>query len=193
MYHTEGYLDQNTYFAKGHIWGNAIEHQGSICYVWCVSEQKMAAEAFCHEADGSVDFERTDNAVKRWIHQELAVALGKGQVSIQKELNRFRAFTKKKLYLYYRGHFFADGNDDLWQFLTKGIGIFVSPTVSRLPEFGQLLQAQGVISGEEITGKCADVNAEQLGNRLKTVMLRAMSEGKFEQGYFFIWEDENAF
>ena len=186
MYHTEGYLDKKTYFAKGHIWGNAIMHQGSICYVWCVAVQEKEAE--CEES-----VEKNDSTVKQWVYQELVVALGNGQVAVQKELKRFGVFMKKKMYLYYKGHFFTDGEDSSWQFVVKRVGVFVSPTVSGLPEFGQIMQNRSVISGEQITENCSDVSAEQLGNRLKTAMLRAMSEGRLEQGYFLVWEDEDAF
>lgn len=173
MYHTEGYLDKNTYFAKGHIWGNAIVHQGNICYVWCVAASEKEAE----RADS---VEETDSMVRQWVHQELVVALGKGQVSIQKEVNRFGAFMKKKLYLYYKGHFFAGGDNNLWRCIAKGVGVYASLTVSRLPEFEQLIQS-------------GNVTSEQMGNLLKTAMLGAMSEGRLEQGFFLLWEDDNAF
>ena len=71
--------------------------------------------------------------------------------------------------------------------------MFASSTVLRLPEFGQVIQIGNEISGEQISEKYPGVSTEQLGNQLKTAMLCAMSEGRLEQGYFLLWEDNDAF
>ena len=56
-----------------------------------------------------------------------------------------------------------------------------------------MMQQEAVDITERKTKEGMNTTAEQLGNQLKKVMLRAMSEGRLEKGYFFLWEDRDAF
>ena len=178
MYYTEGYVDKQTYFIKGRIWSNAMMHQGNICYIWCVSDGKMEEEYLDQTKECIEIYNKVESALRKWIHQELSIALGNGQVAIQKEVNRFNAFWEKKVYVYYQGHLFtSDEGSGLWQVSIMGVGVFISSTFHRFYEV-------------EWSKKCT---VEQLANQLKTRMLLAVSEDKIEKGYFFVWEDTDAF
>ena len=173
MYHTESFLNKNTYFSKGHIWSFAMAQSGSLCFFWCVLESGD---------DGSSEIEA---ALANWFEQELPYFLEKGEAIIQKELNRFGEWLGRLdkaqkdvnmpiLYLYFKGKIYAYGSD-------KAV-------------FEQYKGHRGVIlwpyNGEYVRGK---KTIEEAANDLKTDMLKAMSRGELELGYFMMWEDEYDF
>lgn len=181
MYHTEGYLDKQTYFTKGHIFKFAIAQGKSLCYFWCVLEKGLSG--------GEREFEAR---LKKWFLQELVVQLEKGGVYIQKELNRFGncLFKCREHYgvqeepflcVYFRGQVYACGGDERVGFgRFKGHkGVYLSPSLRSVKAIMECVEKE--------------ISLEEKGNRFKACMLRAMSEGELECGYFFLWEDGNDF
>ena len=203
MYHTEGYLDKQTYLNEGHIYCKTILYQGKICYIWCVTE---------HMEKSRKEWKRLKKKIRRWTTWELTGSLAKGTVDVQKELNRFRAFlnsfvkdeksekeeaggSREKrilLHLYHKNMFWGFGEGSWW-FVSNSLGLYVSEDVSNLTEVRRMMQQEAVDITERKTKEGMNTTAEQLGNQLKKVMLRAMSEGRLEKGYFFLWEDRDAF
>ena len=169
MYHTEGFLDKNTYFSKEHIWSFAMAQRGSLCLFWCVVEG---------ENDGQ---DERKTALETWFLRELTHALEKGGATIQKELNRLEnwlsGFDKAqkdvkspKLYLYFQGKIYAcraEGSD-----------------------FRQYREHRGVIMWPYNRADVWDERTiEEAANDLKVSMLKTMSRGELELGYFMLWED----
>lgn len=111
MYHTEGYLDQNTYFTKGHIWSFQLAQGKSLCYFWCVLKEGV-------KENGDMFTQR----LEKWFWQELAPFLEKGQLSIQRELKRLGEHLHAhkdiyglqevpRLHLYFQGRMYHYGKE----------------------------------------------------------------------------------
>lgn len=179
MYHTEGYVDKQTYFTEGNIRSLCMEQNGRNCYFWLVQAIDM------EEAN------RTNvRVLYNWFYQELPLLLDRGNVYIQKELNRFGDFWKKEtkgerertfMYLYYHGQMYFYGGDAgvcQWSVM-DGIGMCIS---------GGLVENdyQFTENGRKLE---RDRCMAWLGNELQRELLKLLSEQKLEQGYFMIWED----
>ncbi|MBO5347455.1 MAG: hypothetical protein J6A45_04910 [Lachnospiraceae bacterium] len=162
MYHTEGYLDQNTYFAKGHIWSFQLAQGKSLCYFWCVLKEGVKENS-----------DMFTQRLEKWVWQELAPFLEKGQLSIQRELKRLGEHLRAhqsiyglqevpRLHLYFQGKMYHYGTEleKMW---------------SQHDEMAE------------------DLEPEEVANRLKVDMLREQSMGHLEWGYFMMWEDDYGF
>ncbi len=181
MYHTEGYLDKQTYFTKGHIFKFAMAQGKSLCYFWCVLEKTFSG--------GEREFEAR---LKKWFLQELVVQLEKGRVYIQKELNRFGSYLMKNrecysvgevpfLCVYFQGQVYVCGGGESAGFICfkEHKGVYLSPSLRNVQEIRECVERE--------------ISLEEKGNHFKACMLRAMSEGVLESGYFFLWEDSDDF
>lgn len=117
MYHTEGYLDKETYFTKGHLWSNAIIHQGKVCYFWFVKDREAEVCA------------QMDIVIQEWMQRELVCALDKGHAAIGRELNRFGAkLNAGKMHLYYGQQFYSYGDEENFRsFAENGVWVYMSP------------------------------------------------------------------
>ncbi len=136
MYHTEGYVDPYTYFTEGKIISFEMCREGSNCYFWCV---------MCWEKDFlKAEYKK---ALAGWFYQDLMVILDKGELCIQKELNRLgdclkgsdRAEISREsllLCLYYRGKLYIYGEEAqrLWHQVSGGVGVCISSQMVRVPE-----------------------------------------------------------
>lgn len=186
MYHTEGYLDRQTYFHKGHIWSGAMVHLEHVCYVWFVAgerEECCGKRQRCAGREISEKEPRMEARLRHWMQHELVCALERGTIAVQKELNRIGTCLGMRVYLYYRGELFSDSGKAAYVALASaGAGVFLSQAVAK-SEYVQEIVAQ--YKADNRTG----VGLEHLGNDVKTSLLRAMSEGMLEQGYFLLWED----
>ena len=176
MYHTEVYLDQKTYFTKGHLWIKTVSHQGDICYLWYIRKrEKLEAK----DVEAEIDL---------WIREKLGGSLEKKDFSLQKELNRLAGrLDEGDLHFYYRGQFIscihnmAKGR----VILGCGIGMYISDSMSGIfEEYGM----------EEVRRRLSEETAECVANLWKGRMLRAMMQRKLKWGYFLLWQEgENAF
>lgn len=192
MYCTEGFLKEDTYFSRGHIWHFGMTWDKKECLFLCVSEESLDKEP-----------EAVENVLKRWFEQELPHAFEQGAVEIQRELNRFSARFKqwsglKKdvkspvLYLYFQGNIYSNEKDEavLKQYRRHR---------------GVILRWRDVLDVKE---KNATVNyltewlaespkqpksPEETANILKADMLAAMNRGTLKQGYFILWEADDDF
>ncbi len=188
MYQTEGYVDQDTYFAKEYVWSHVIRYRGQLCFCWWVCE-KAAEPELC-------------NRIRCWIQQELTEALGRGNSAMKKELQRFGALLKREsLFLYYQGKLWQYDRErglvlvNRWSIVLGKVGLFVSESLGQLEEV-QLLEEE--LRGNEKEGHKVFHSEQgglnglgclaQLANYLQAISLRAMSEGKLQQGYFLLWE-----
>ena len=145
MYHTEGYLDQKTYFTKGHIWSYQIAQGKSLCYFWCVLKEGVK--------------EKEDMFVQRlekWFYRELAICLEKGRVSIQRELSRlgehlcahkevYGLQEVARLHLYFQGqlyHYGVDSGEIRYQYDDMAKGLEPEEAANRLN--ADMLKAQSL-------------------------------------------------
>ena len=134
MYHTEGYVNPNTYFTKGHVWSFQIVQGKSLCYFWCVLREEVKKK-------GNMFTQR----LEEWFWQELAPFLEKGPLSIQRELNRlgehFRALKEiyglqevPRLHLYFQGQMYHYGIEleQKWRQYDVPEGLEPEETANRL-------------------------------------------------------------
>ena len=179
MYHTEGYVDRQTYFTEGNIRSLCMGQNGRNCYFWLVQkglEEKMNR--------------KNVQSLYNWFYRELPLLLERESVYIQKELNRFGDFWKEKtggeeqilMYLYYRGQMYfygGDGGACQWSVI-DGIGMCISAGLAE--------------NGYQFTEQSRKLDRKScmawLGNELQRELLKLFGEQKLEQGYFMIWEDE---
>ena len=192
MYYTEGFLKEDTYFSRGHIWRLGMTWDKKECLFWCISEESLDKE-----------LRAIEKVLNTWFEQELPHALEQGAVEIQRELNRFSARFKQwsglkkdvkspMLYLYFQGNIYSSERDET--VLKQYIG-----------HRGVVLSWDAVPSGkgDNIMGnyltewlaesKEYSQSPEEAANNLKTDMLRAMSRGALKQGYFILWEEDDDF
>lgn len=192
MYYTEGFLKEDTYFSRGHIWHFRMTWDKKECLFLCVSEESLGKES------GAVE-----NVLKKWFEQELPHALEQGAVEIQRELNRFSARFKQwsglkkddkspMLYLYFQGNIYS--NEEVEAVLKQYRG-----------HRGVVLSWEAVSDGKGenamenyltewlAESKRQAQSPDEVANNLKTDMLRAMSRGTLKQGYFILWEAEDDF
>ncbi len=210
MYHSEGYVDRQSYFIKGNMWNFGMEQGGRCCYFWYVMPY------------GTETSERKSKLVSvlpDWFHQELPVALERGGIYIQKELNRFGAYLSEAwkeaqqpdvpegwplLYLYFNGRMYFCGKDaeEVGWSVIGGVGVCISCELTMLRETMKCLADSNAERGNMVqTGAAATVmkvrdtrrlHMAKVGNAIKMHMLEALSEGRMKQGFFMIWEDEYA-
>lgn len=203
MYHTEGYVDEYTYFTKGHIYSFEMLQGGRNCYFWCVLP--FGAE----EPEGDFEY-----LLSGWFYQELGMLLDKGPIYTQKELNRLGECLKDYgslhsgkghllLCLYYRNrlYFYGKEAEETCWMISGGVGVCISSEMTAVQEVMSCLAenmreataksgtekiritksgTEGAWQGEKIAG---------LGNKLKKYILKALSEGRLANGYFLLWED----
>ncbi len=192
MYYTEGFLKEDTYFSRGHIWHLGMTWDKKECLFLCVSEESMGKEP------GVVE-----KVLNTWFEQELPHVLKQGDVEIQRELYRFSVRFKqwsglKKddkspvLYLYFQGKIYSSEKDEAVLRQYRG-------------HRGVILSLKAVPSGkgDNIMGnyltewlaesKRQSKSPEEVANILKTDMLAAMSRGTLKQGYFILWEEDDDF
>ena len=192
MYHTEGFLKEDTYFIRGHIWHLGMTWDKKECLFLCVSEESLGKES---SALGHV--------LKKWFEQEMPHALEQGAVEIQRELNRFGARFKqwsglKKdvkspvLCLYFQGNIYSNEKDEAILSQYRGHrGVILSwECASDEKE----RNAMGNYLTEWLAeSKRQSKSPEEVANILKTDMLAAMSRGTLKQGYFILWEEDDDF
>ncbi len=171
MYHTEVYLDQKTYFAKGHIWTKVMLFQGAVCYLWYVSKSQRLDES---------EFERE---MSFWMREELPGVLEKKSIFIQKALNRLAGgFFEGELHLYYRGKFFSSSSDIQKGIviLGKGKGMYISKALQNIfMEFGIA----------EMEKELSHRSVEQMANEWKVRLLKHAMQESMEGVYLLFWEE----
>lgn len=192
MYYTEGFLKEDTYFSRGHIWHLGMTWDKKECLFLCVSEESLGKESSALE-----------HVLKKWFEQEMPHALEQGAVEIQRELNRFGARFKqwsglKKdvkspvLYLYFQGNIYSNEKDEAILSQYRGHrGVILSwECASDEKE----RNAMGNYLTEWLAeSKRQSKSPEEVANILKTDMLAAMSRGTLKQGYFILWEEDDDF
>jgi len=201
MYHSEGYVDRQTYLAGGNIWNLRMEQDGNSCYFWYVLPAGMEHPV------RKCDLKRI---LGDWFYQELPMALERGSVYIQKELNRFGEYLRGNLewpllYLYYNKKMYFNGKDaeEVGWNVIGGMGMCVSSEMTMAADIMHSVsegnKARAELADVIFTGKSVESKKTarykcmaKLGNDLKRSMLKALSEGKLELGFFLIWEDEYA-
>ena len=192
MYYTEGFLKEDTYFSRGHIWHLGMTWDKKECLFWCVSEESLGKES------GEVE-----HVLKKWFEQELSHALEQGAVEIQRELNRFGARFKqwsglKKdvkspvLYLYFQGNIYS--SEEVKAVLKqyrghRGAVISWEP----VPNGKGDNVMENYLTEWLAESKRQSKSTEEAANILKSDMLAAMSSGTLKQGYFILWEAEDDF
>ena len=192
MYYTEGFLKEDTYFSRGHIWHLGMTWDKKECLFWCVFKESLDKEP------GAVE-----HVLKKWFEQELPHALEQGAVEIQRELNRFCAWMKKWsglkedvkspiLYLYFQGIIYSNERDEavLKQFRGHRGVILSWEAVS--DERGKNAMAYDLTKWLAESPKQSQ-STEEAANCLKADMLAAMSRGTLKRGYFILWEAEDDF
>ena len=192
MYYTEGFLKEDTYFSRGHIWHLGMTWDKKECLFWCVFKESLDKES-----------RAVEHVLKKWFEQGLPHALEQGAVEIQRELNRFCVWMKKWsglkedvkspiLYLYFQGIIYSNEKDEavLRQFRGRR---------------GVILSWEAMSDGKGKNAMAYDLtewlaespkqsqSPEETANCLKTDMLAAMSRGTLKQGYFILWEAEDDF
>lgn len=196
MFHTEGYLDRQTYVAREHITAWSLQKEKSMCYFWCVWKEPAAGR---DDSAGSVFLQE----IEVWFYGELVKKLGKGRAELERELERLgrwlgrgdsshKAKTAPFLCLYYRGqiYMYGDASDGIWA--VKGHrGIYLwhrrAGAEAKSAEEGTILQ------GTELFLAGSSCTLEELANSLQAELLKAMSAGTLEKSFFFIWEDRDDF
>jgi hypothetical protein len=83
MYYTDGFLDENTYDSRGHIWHFGMKINGKECLFCCVIEETIGKTC-----------EEVEVILKRWFQQEIASTMKKDHSAIKKELLRFKVWLK---------------------------------------------------------------------------------------------------
>lgn len=171
MYHTEVYLDQKTYFTKGHVWSKVMLFQGAVCYVWYVNKVQRMDEA------------EIEIKMRFWMREDLSGILEKESIWIQKALNRLAGgLGGGVLYLYYRGKFFSSSGNMPNGIVIWGQGkcMYVSKSLENIfTEFGI----------EEIKKELLLKSVEQVANEWKVRLLKLMVQDGLESGYFLVWEE----
>ena len=192
MYYTEGFLKEDTYFSRGHIWHLGMTWDKKECLFWCVFKESLDKES-----------RAVEHVLKKWFEQGLPHALEQGAVEIQRELNRFCVWMKKWsglkedvkspiLYLYFQGIIYSNEKDEavLRQFRGRR---------------GVILSWEAMSDGKGKNAMAYDLtewlaespkqsqSTEEAANCLKTDMLAAMSRGTLKRGYFILWEAEDDF
>ena len=192
MYYTEGFLKEDTYFSRGHIWHFGMTWDKKECLFLCVSGERLDKEP------GTVE-----HVLKKWFEQELPHALEQGTVEIQRELNRFGARFKqwsglKKdvkspvLYLYFQGNIYSNEKDEavLRQYRGhRGVILSWKP----VPNEKGKNAMENYLTEWLAESKRQSKSPEEAANILKTDMLAAMSRGTLKQGYFILWEKDDDF
>lgn len=167
MYWTEGFLNQETYFAEGHIQKAAVRRNGAWCMVWCVGARELPGGLL-------VD----------WLKQEMV--LQKGKETVQRKLQRLQNVVKtfqKEAML----HLFCDG-----RIYTLGAA---EPVLAQYKEHrGCILVLYGETERAAFeTAAFEEKSMEETANAWKRNMLLAMSAGSLQEGYFLLWEDKDDF
>ena len=171
MYHTEVYLNQETYFAKGHIWTRAVLHQGYICYLWYVSKMEKLED------------KNVEEKMNFWLMEELGGSLKKGRIFLQKELNRLAGrLGDGALHLYYKGQFisYMQNNEKGRIFLERDRGMYMSDSLD------EILEEHGM---EKARKELLQDTAERVANLWKERMLKAMIKGRLKGGYLLLWQE----
>lgn len=176
MYFTEGFVDKHTYREEGHIWRIILEHRGRWCFVWLVLKEAAKEEK-----------QKVGSLLNQWVCRELSLSLKTHVAGIQKEVNRFGKRLEKGdispvLCIYFDGNIFLWGTEQgTLAWFQKPLGIYLSPEVVELAEVRE--------AWEHLT-KNPLVSPEEKVHFLKKAMLKGMSEGMLENGYFLLWEDK---
>ena len=175
MRHIEGFVDRQTYCSEGHVWCVVLEHGGQMCYVWLILK------------DNAEESKRIEEMLQKWTSRELVHALEQGSVAIQREVNRFRSRFVGRilpvLCVYYQGSIFVcDEEKGALKRFQKPWGVYIAPDVLHL-----LTEQQNLEDNRKQGGM------EQQAHALNRLMLKAIREGKLEQGYFLLWEDFSCF
>ena len=196
MYHTEGYLDRQTYVAREYITAWSLQKEKNMCYFWCVWKEPV----------GRKD-SRTGNALvqetESWFYKELVKKLGKGRAELERELERLGGWLQRGfrvhaapnapfLCLYYRGQIYTHGeeNDGIWAIKGhRGMYLWYKRTETEpgTAEEGDILTWTEPFYAE------ASWTMEEQANRLQTKLLTAMSRRILEKSFFFVWEDRDDF
>ena len=173
MYYTDGFLNKETYFSKGHIWHLGMMWQDKRCLLCCVVEGRIKKDASEMEV-----------LLRKWLEQELPCVLEKDTFAIQKEWKRFGTWLKK---------WYGAGMDTKAPVLYLVFGKEIYSTESEEAVFSQFKRHRGVIlKPASLIGdfnESPEQSMEEMSNRWKADMLRSMSTGNLEQGYFIVWED----
>lgn len=171
MYYADGFLNKETCFSKGHIWHFGMVWQDKRCLLCCVVEDRIKKDASEMEA-----------VLRKWFEQELPYALEKSE--IQKEWKRFGTWLKK---------WYGTGMGVKSPVLYLALGKEIYSTESDEAVLSRFKGHRGVIlkpaSLIEDFDESPEQSIEERANRWKADMLRAMSIGHLEQGYFIVWED----
>ena len=180
MYYTDGFVNEKTYFVRGHIWHFKLVCNTKEYLFCCVFESEPANEP-----------SEVERELQLWVQQILPHALENGVMDMQRELNRFgvwlknwcvarEGFKEPTLYLIFRNNIYSN---------KKKEGAFAQYRGHRGVVYNK--EGETFILKEELFG--SDKTAEEIANRLKTDMLVAMSKGMLEQGYFILWENVDDF
>lgn len=167
MYWTEGFLNQETYFAQGYIQKAAIRRNGAWCMVWCVGACKLPK-----------------GLLADWLQQEMVLQKGKEQVQrkVQRLQNVVKTFQREAvLHLFYRGRIYTLGA--------------VKPIFAQYREHrGCILVLYGKVDTASLdTAAFEEKSMEETANAWKRNMLWAMSAGNLQEGYFLLWEERDDF
>ena len=197
MFHTEGYLDRQTYAAKEFITAWSLQKEKSMCYFWCVWKKPAGRNG---SSEGSIFWQELES----WFYGELVKKLGKGKAELERELERLgrrlerggSADEAKKnapfLCLYYQGQIYTYGveKDGIWAMEGhKGIYLWVR----RAGAESKSAEEGGILPGTESFFTEASGTMEEQANNLQTKLLKAMSAGILEKSFFFLWEDRDDF
>lgn len=171
MFHTEGFIDQDTYGAKGPIYSLAVKKDGQAWYLWCVTDKK--AKKGDKGLTEILDF---------WLRQTLLTKGCKEGAYVQRELNRLGSYLEKsgqlngvwgeiRLFMYYQGRFYRWGDEEGQYMAENGFQAYLSP---------------------RFTEKLEGNSLEQLANNLELYLLKGYSTGQMGRGFFMVWEDTYA-
>lgn len=171
MFHTEGFIDKDTYGLRGRVYSLAAELEGQPWYLWCVVGRKA----------GKGDKGLLE-VLEFWRKQTLLTKGCKGVAYVQRELNRLGSYLERsgqlngvwgeiRLFMYYQGTFYRWGDDDGKYMEDNGLRAYLSPDFARRLEGDSL---------------------ERLANNLELHLLKGYSMGQMDRGFFMVWEDTYA-
>ena len=103
---------------------------------------------------------------------------------LKSENIRFRLQSKPLLFLYFEGNLFtSERKQTNFYVIKEKIGIYLSSSLTSLKVVTK--QIEKSVACQEV------IKSEEIGNGLKTIMLKAISNGELKSGYFLIWEDKH--
>lgn len=188
MYHTEGFINKESYFTGGHMYSFAMGQGEQVCYFWCVLYKYTG-----------ISKRNLREGLDLWLKQTLLFELSKGSVYVQKELNRLGTYLTERGMLYgieETPQLFLYAGGTLYRF---GEELFVVKQKRRKGCFTRLkdscvyvsprLWAMSEVKGAVKSGQC---EKRELANSLEVLMCRGQSSGELERGFFMVWEKQDA-